>query len=280
MFPLSAVIFGYFLNALWLEISTKGWELSPRCVWRWCLTTSSFFFCVLELDPCSVLGILPTSWRIGVECAVGTVLLNSASSTFYMYIVVLSKRHLAKSSSPSLVTNPNLWIVSNVSATVANFIMGLSGAITNNALFFGIALLTVASQEVILLVVVHVTLHKMGSLLKELETQMKIDYKVQRRKLWLIRIVGTGIIVFDIVNQFTKSDSLLNGLFHPAPPIDYDPAVFNPTAPLLSVVLGLAHLTLLYAMQRPSDSSRPGTIALTAGSSSEKPSNISVIVVT
>lgn len=276
-FPLAAVVFGLFLNALVHEITTSGWELSPRCVWRWCLTVSSFFFCIMELDPCSVLGILPTAWRNGVECTVASVILNSASSTFYMYIIVLSKRHLSKASSPSLITNPTLWIVSCVLATVANIIVALGGAITDNGFWFGISLFIVAAQELILLAVVNVTLHKMGSLLSELEAQTSMNYTMQRRKIWIIRIVITALIVIDISNEFTKDDSYLNGLFNPAPPLGYDPTVFDPSAPILSVLMALAHLVLLYAMQRPSDSSRPSSaVVVLTSSTAERPSKLSV----
>lgn len=154
--------------------------------------------------------------------------------------------------------------------------MGLTGAITNNAFWFGVGLFIVASQESMILVVLHVTLHKMGNLLKELETQLKMDYKLQRRKLWIIRLGITGIILSDMCIQFTREDSFLNGVLHPGPPTDYNPQVFQLTAPLLSVVLALAHLTLVYAMQRPPEASRPSTAVAMTTVQVERTSKLSI----
>lgn len=203
LFPVAAILFGVSLHALWREIETHGWVLTARCVWRICLTLSSFAFCIMELDPTSVLGILPTAWRNEVESIASGLLFNSACSTFYMYIIVLSKRHLTKGKVPPLFTN--VWVAANTSATIGTFFSGLVGAITNSGFWLGIAIVILTLQEIAIGAIVHYSLHKMTKLLAELETQSSVTYNSQRRKLWIIRIIATALICIDITNEFTKA---------------------------------------------------------------------------
>jgi len=247
IFPIAAITFGFCLHTLGLEIAAHGYVLSPRCVFHLCICMSSFTFCILQLDPSSVLGILPTQWRYFVGYAITSFLLNTGASTFYLYVVVLSARHLSSSKVPPMFTN--LWTFANILTTTLELLAGLIGGITDNAFWFGICNLIVIVQELTLLGLVHVVGHKLGSLLKELEKQVGTKYRVQRQKLWFIRIATTILICTNTANALVRGD--FSTLTEPRPSIGFDPAHFDPSYPIPDILITLAHLVLLYAMQKP-----------------------------
>lgn len=250
VFPAAAVILGFFLHAFGLEFATHGCVLSPRFIWLTLFCLSGFTFCVLELDPCSVLGILPTQWRALIEYILASLLLNSAFVTVYMYVIVLSKKHLSKLP----LTFTNLWVIANVLATLAIIGVGIVGAAENNALWFGICDILVMIQELLLVAFFHIGLHKVATLLNYLEAQSGISYTVQRRKLWVIRIAVTLLLCIDIANELSDEEQSVYAIPNPRPPYSWDPEVFEITSVVPSVLFSIAETLFLYAMWRPTGS--------------------------
>jgi len=135
-FPISAIIFGICIRAFWREVEENGWVVSPRFVWFGCLIMSSFLFCVLQLDPSASLGIFQHRWRAFIGFFDSSLLINAIYATFYMYMIVLSKRHLQEI--PALHTY--VWIVVNILSTLFVGITCLVGAITDNHFWFAVGL--------------------------------------------------------------------------------------------------------------------------------------------
>lgn len=272
VFPISVVLFGAFLYVLGIEIASHGYVLSARFVWLACLCVSSSFFCIMLLDPSSALGILPPQWRRCVGYVANSLLLNSAISTFYMYMVVLSARHMTKVS--SLFTN--VWIFSNALATSLNSLSGLIGGITDNAFWFGICATIVSSQEVVIAGIVNVSSHKMDALFRELELTLGANFGAQRRKLWIIRIIGTLLIIIDITNSILPDDSDFHYLSEPGPTPGLNYEEFDATPTIGQVLTIVAHAAMLYALQRPTGQPTAGIVSLDRASSNHG-SRVSVL---
>lgn len=177
-----------------------------------------------------------------------------------MYMTVLSARHLSKLS--PLFTN--LCIIANLSATLLTIIMGLTGAITENALWFGICALIMVAQELIIMGIVNVSSHRMGHLFDEFEAQTGTSYQVQRRKLWIIRITTTVLVLISVANVFLSETGNVYALASPRRPIGFSLEAFDATYPIPDVLTALAHVVLLYALQRPTNTktSNNGVVSL------------------
>lgn len=262
IFPIAAVVFGIFLRNCGLEVAANGWVLSPRFVWHSSLCVSSALFCLLQLDPSSMLGIIPAPWRNFLGHLLTCLLLNALCSTLYMYIIVLAVRYLPTAQVPPLFTK--LWIAASVLSTLLAFCMALTGAIMDRSNWFGIAVIVTLLQEMVILVFTHTGLHKLGSLLKELELQTKTSYVTQRRKLWIIRIVLTVLILCHEGNIFGPG-SVIYTIANPEPAHRFDPEVFDLIYPVQDVLLALAHLTLVYVSNRPTNSPAAHTTVVVLG---------------
>jgi len=249
LFPIVAVLFGIVLHSLHNEIESEGWVLSPQCVRQVCLCMSSASLLITLLDPTSVLGIIPTPWRLFMECTFTILLLNSACSTFYMFVIVLSKRYLAKAKVPPLFTR--LWLATNSLFTFVVVIVGLIGAIIDDSFFFGVCLLVLMAHELFIVVLLNVTLHKVGTLLAEYETDSS-KLKAQLRKLLIGRVASTILGVGAVATELINPDSLIYALANTEadPTRGFDPLTFNLTAATPFVFATAAHVTLMYTVQR------------------------------
>lgn len=216
LFPTAGVLFGIFLHELRLEVQEYGWQLSPRCVRHLCLCASSFVLWVAALDPTSVLGIFPTPWRYFIESVSFGLVINSLSSTLYMYFTVLSKRYLSNMQVPACYTA--LWILPNVIFGLANALTALIGAILDDSFWTGVSVAVIFSQEMSLVILVHASLHYMQTLLTELEQTSSANFKAQKRKLWVIRLLATLIIGLGTFTQLINPESELYGILRPGLP--------------------------------------------------------------
>lgn len=249
LFPIVAVLFGIVLHSLHNEIESEGWVLSPQCVRQVCLCVSTSSLLITLLDPTSVLGIIPTPWRLFMECTFTILLLNSACSTFYMFVIVLSKRYLAQARVPPLFTR--LWLATNSLSTFVVVIAGLVGAIIDDSFCFGLCLLVLMAHELFIVALINMSLHQMRTLLAEFETDTN-NLKAQSRKMLIVRVVSTILGVGAVVTELINPESLIYNLANTEvdPTRGFDPLTFNITAATPFVLTTVAHITLMYAVQR------------------------------
>lgn len=267
-FPISAIIFGICANNLWREVETSGWVLSARCVWFSCLVVSTFTFLILQLDPSATLGIFHPTWRAFVAFFDTSLVINTVHATLYMYLIVLSKRHLQQV--PRLHTY--LWIGVNIVSTVFIVTVSLVGAITDNHFWFAIGLVGLVTQELFLLVANNVNLFRVSQLFIELEATTHVSYSVQRRKLLILRVVFNVLAVTTIVASLLVKNAGLEALWSPEkiPVISYDPETFDIFYLMPDWLTISTHMMLMYAMRKPaaSKSSAGAVVNLSLGSAS------------
>lgn len=139
-------------------------------------------------------------------------------------------------------------------ATAANIISGLLVGFTNNAFFSGICATIAIIQELIIIAIVHVLSHQMLLVFKEFEVSFGTSFSVQRRKLWIIRIAATVLILADIINSIVPDDSDFHYLENPRPVKPFVPEEFDATPTIGQLLAIAAHIAMLYAMRRPSES--------------------------
>lgn len=241
-FTLAAILFGLFAIAHRKETVQNGWALSPRFMWLSCLCCSSSGFLIVQIDPVGALGIFSDPWQLFVGKVDATLLVGSVCASIYMYVLIDYKRD----SIPLLVTH--VWLASNVGAFLLIFSFALTGAITDNNLWFVLCVLLLMLQEVFIFLGIVISVSKATRLLNSLGPVS--DYRKQIRKLWLFLLSATIVIVAALINQgWSLPANFVEQWGKPVPITRWEVFQFRLVAGDLTSLLG--HMILLYMLRPP-----------------------------
>lgn len=241
--------------------------MSPRIVWFGCLCSSSFIYCVLQLDPYCVLSLFSCPVRQFITWLDVALLLDSLGVTMYLYVDVIYRQHLTQV--PPALTR--VWIFSNGLATLLVSVIALSGAATNNIFWFGVCGIVIVIQELVLLIGFLGSAQRVVTIINSLKTH-EGGLNGQVRKLLIIRVAAAVLLPVAMLNQLFGGESLIMRLGQWGHPVPLDYLAFDLGLVLPNGLTILAHAFFLYSVRPSAPSSTSSASAAPSSNSRSTPS--------
>jgi len=254
LFVWNAVLLGFFLKDLIVEVTSKGWG-TPRTAWLICLCFSSTVFAILHLDPRGILGMYPPAAIVILEWSVILSVLNSFAFSAYMYLIAIYQRNMT--SVPACLRN--YWLVFNVAFFILHIVLSATGAILGNMFWFGVDGFALVVHELSHILVLNVCICKLARYLQHLTQERKTlgatetDFSSALRKMMYVRVGSIFFFLLAFLYEiFAPGNGALDRISAPNTHImPYDNAVFTWSTNIGIFLVILIQSLLLYILRRP-----------------------------